>query len=80
MMLMKMLPVAIVFAVPCALSIVEAIAAACSGSICRGSLTIKGLPSLTETSEYGSEKTEESKDMLIVAGELGSYDTARGLE
>ena len=78
--LTKMLPVAIVFAAPCALSIVDVIAAACSGSICRGSSTIKGFPSLTETSESGSEKTEELKVMLIVAGALGSYETASGFE
>ena len=78
--LTNILPVAIVFAVPCALSIAEVITAACSGSIYRGSLTTKGLPSFTETSESGSEKTEELNDILIVAGALGSYDTARGFE
>ena len=79
-MLIKMLLVAIVFAVLCALSIVDVIAAACPGSICLGSLTTKGFPSLTETSESGSEKTEELKVMLIVAGALGSYETASGFE
>ena len=80
MMLTKTLPVAIVFAAPCALSIVDVITAACSGSICRGNLMIKGSPSFTDTSENGSEKTDESNVMLMLAGALGSWDTARGFE
>ena len=79
-MLTKMLPVAIEFAAPFALSIVAVIVAACPGSICRGSLTTKGSPSLTETSESGSENTSELNVILIVAGALGSYETASGLE
>ena len=80
MMLTKTLPVAMEFAAPCVLPIIDVIAAACSGSICRGSLTNKGFPSLTDISESGSEKTGESNAILIVAGALGSYETARGFE